>query len=85
MAGLEAPSTPSRITGPLPALISSVKIVSITSSFSALPPQVECGRPAKTACSISRYDPERGVRLGHVDDQIVREDELRQRVRAVLI
>ena len=45
VAGLDAPSTPSRITGPLPALMSIVKIVSITSSLSARPPHVECGRP----------------------------------------
>ena len=38
--GLVDRSTPSRITGPLPALISSVKIVSITSSLSARPPHV---------------------------------------------
>ena len=39
-----ARSTPSRMTGPFPALTSSVKIVSITSSLSARPPQVSCAR-----------------------------------------
>src|SRR3712207_3815193 len=56
-AGLVARSTPSRMTGPLPALTSTVNSVSITSSFSARPPQVSCAFPARAASSISRNEP----------------------------
>ena len=66
------------MTGPLPALISSVKIVSITSSFSARPPHVACGRPSISRLLDLEIRPVRGIRLGHVDDQVVGENELRQ-------
>ena len=69
--------------GPLPALMSWVKIVSITSSLSARPPQVWCASPRRAASSISRKEPVLGVRLGDVDDEEVREHQLGQRVAAV--
>ena len=71
--------------GPLPALISCVKIVSITSSLSARPPQVSCASP-RTGGELDLE--ERAlldVRLGEVDDEVVGEHELRQRVVAVRV
>src|SRR5262249_16916048 len=53
-AGTVAWSTPSRMRGPLPALIISVYSVSIMSSLSERPPQLVCVRPAITARSISK-------------------------------
>ena len=50
-------STPSRMVGPFPALISWVKIVSMTSSLSARPPHVRWASPRRAASSISRNEP----------------------------
>ena len=78
-------STPSRITGPLPALISSVKIVSITSSLSARPPHVSCARPLAGGELDLQERALLGVRLGDVDDEVVGEHELGQRMVAVRV
>ncbi len=81
VAGCVAWSTPSRTVGPFPALISSVKIVSITSSLRARPPHVRC----RAAAAGGQLDLQErtllGVRLGHVQDEIVGEYEFRQWMR----
>ena len=83
-AGRVAWSTPSRMTGPLPALMSCVKIVSITSSLGARPPQVV----VRVATEGGELDLEErallGVGLADVDDEEVGEHQLGQRMAAVL-
>ena len=82
-AGLVARSTPSRMIGPLPAFTSSVKIRSITSSLSA-PPTTGL---VWTTLAGGALDLEEGtllrVGLADVDDEVVGEHELGQRVGAV--
>ena len=57
----------------------------MTSSLSARPPHVSCARPSRMARSISRNEPCSAYGLPRIDDEVVGENELGQRMGAVAV
>ena len=76
--------TPSRMRGPLPALISSVARVSITSSLSERPPQVACVLALEQRL-LDLKEAVLGIRLGDIHHQVIGQQQLGQRVVALRV